>query len=305
MSTQKEMTLSGDDQAEARALSTETVRGPRPVADLRQGAMSLSVPEMQTALVEFAARHKNFRDWLLAQLKEGLHYGYPPGCEPEIDERGWFGVKSRGGVTFYPPEQWTAKKSLYAAGADFLCELCGLRDTYEADLAAWEQAGKPEHTFIFICRLLARSDGQIMGEGRGASKTADEQTGINGAVKKAQKRAKVAAVLATYGLRDLFTQDMEILPPPKHDNPATDKNAPKTAPRAERRTAIGEEVRQLVIYWKDWQVMNTREPDPKRWAEWACKAIGVTFDVKKPEQWKPEYITRCRDALTKEGWSLA
>src|SRR6478672_710147 len=80
-------------------------------ADLRHAMMSLPVEHQATMLAEFKERRDYFREWLLKQLRQGLHYGIPPGCEPKRDAQG--NLKDN-------PEQWTHKPTLYAAGADFI-----------------------------------------------------------------------------------------------------------------------------------------------------------------------------------------
>jgi hypothetical protein len=49
----------------------------------------------------------------------------------------------------------------------------------------------------------------VLGEGRGAGVAGVKRRDGNGAVKIAQKSAKIDAVINTLGLSDLFTQDLE------------------------------------------------------------------------------------------------
>lgn len=204
------------------------------LVDLRQYAMSLPVDRMLAGLSEYKARRHAFRKELLAMLVQGVHYGFPPGTEPKLDDDGnawvWSGKKQK--EVLVKKEQWQHKASFYKAGADFVCDVLGVRDEYKADIEAWQQAGSKQGTFVFACYLMSRSTGELLGEGRGARRV--EKDDENKAIKMAKKSAKVDAVLNTYGLADLFTQDMEDGTQPPHDNPTPREDAPQVKPRGER-----------------------------------------------------------------------
>ena len=56
-------------------------------------------------------------------MTEGIHYGYPPGCAPQLEARGGvpgFITKVRGEELWYPQTQWRHKPALYLAGAEFV-----------------------------------------------------------------------------------------------------------------------------------------------------------------------------------------
>lgn len=162
----------------------------------------LPVSQMIPVLDEYRARRVAFRRWVLSQMKRGLHYGVPPGCEPN-------------GRT--NPEQWQHKPSLYKAGADMLCDLLKMRPEFEADEIAWKLMGSKPGVPVFRCRLInigspffaGRNIGEVLGEGRGAAAEGQKKRDANAAIKVAQKCAKVDAVINTLGLSDLFTQDMD------------------------------------------------------------------------------------------------
>lgn len=225
-------------------------------ADLRMGLMRLPVPEMQSTLDEYGRRREAFRKWLFDNLKEGVHFGYPPGCKPVLNEDGdmlvtsWQDGKKK--VTVVTKDQWQAKPSLYEAGADLLIDLLMLRAEFDPDSELWRQAGGLPGRYFYRCRLFDQA-GKLIGEGYGASQSEDKNTRngqpLNLAVKIAKKRSKVDAIKNTYGLSDLFTQDLEEdddsrTPKP----PAADPNQPTVPPRAARVSA--EDLKAVISYFK-------------------------------------------------------
>lgn len=222
--------------------------------DLRSQLMTLAPDQQRQYLAAYDERRKSLRDWLRAQLKEGTHFGHPPGLEPIRDERGWYRQKIKGSITWYPPERWTPKPSLYKAGADFICDLMGVQDRYNPDLDAWKQLGSPDGTFVFRCCLFSKANGDLIGEGWGARKLGEKGGDVNNSIKMAKKSSKVDAVLNAYALSDLFTQDLEDLPAQskEHEGPKADPNAPQAQPRNDRATH--EELKRLKEFWKETRI---------------------------------------------------
>jgi hypothetical protein len=106
------------------------------------------------------------------------------------------------------------------------------RAQFLADLETLQMYG-PGTTgvFAYICQLLDR-DGQVVGQGRGVAELRETSlTSANMAVKMAEKRAYVDAVLRAAGLSQYFTQDLEdmlLIPPPREgsDGKAPPADAP-------------------------------------------------------------------------------
>jgi len=278
---------------------------PTPIAngristDLRSVSMSASVEDMQAALSEYAARRVAFRDWLLSNMIEGIHYGYPPGCEPKLDDSGNVGVwdSRKSQYKWYPKTQWTAKKCLYKAGADFICDLMGIRDEYHADMEAHAQIGSPTDTFVFSCKLISRSNGELIGEGRGVRKIGQKGGDANNAIKMAKKSAKVDAVLSAYGLADLFTQDLEdAIPPATHINPQPREDAPQAAARAARVTL--DEIKAALNNWKS--IRHDAVATKADWAKWVRETVGREFDESKITQWTRDDMSKVSAAIEKE-----
>lgn len=78
---------------------------------------------------------------------------------------------------------------------------------FEKDTDTIEMSGE-KGLFAYICRLYTAS-GEMVGEGRGAASLSEKTWMVNNAVKIAEKRAQIDAVLRTGALSDFFTQDLE------------------------------------------------------------------------------------------------
>lgn len=260
-------------------------------ADFRSKLMTLPVEKMTEILTEYEARRKAFRVWLLSQMTQGVHYGFPPGCVPKFDRDGnmlvWNAKSSKNDVV--PPEQWTARPSLYEAGADLLIDLLMFRPEYEADVGLWTQMGSLPGRFFIKCKLFDKTTGELKGEGVGASQAeADKNTRlgqpVNAAMKIGKKRAKVDAVKNALGVSDLFTQDLEDddATPPKPPQPKPD--SAKAQPRDERVTAdelksLFERIRQ------SWQGITKEE------LATVCRQNGgAVTDPLKPSSWNREQL---------------
>lgn len=279
------------------------------LADLRAHAIAVPVERMQAALAEYAERRQAFRDWLLEQLVEGLHYGYVPGTEPRFDSNGntvgkrWNVREKRYDETVVSPKSWRAKRCLYKAGAEFVVDLMNVRAEYAADVPAWQQLGGEPGNFVIKCKLVSRANGAAIGEGIGARKVGTKGGDENNAVKMAQKAALVAAVLNSYGLSDLFTQDQDN-PPPKHDNPPHDE-APKTPPRNKR--AEDDKRKKAVGAIKSRWLGENPEPTGDlnivrtKFNAWAQKVIQREFNPDKLGEWNDDDIAKLRITLGMEG----
>lgn len=110
-----------------------------------------------------------------------------------------------------------SKPSLFKPGSEKFLSLFKLTAQFEKDTDTWEMAGSEAGVFSYKCRLLD-SKKRLVGEGRGVSKLSEKQGWtINNAVKIAEKRAQIDAVLRTGALSDFFTQDLEDMQPQQYD----------------------------------------------------------------------------------------
>ena len=180
---------------------------------------NMGVEDMGVFLKDYSDRRDTFRKWLLGNLVEGIHYGFPPGCAGKMDAEGNVLVYDRksGKYVKVNPKQWRAKPSLYKAGALYLKDLLKLRDEYRSDLDAWKMLGEVKGVFVRTCSLFTDS-GKLVGEGTGAYKVGSRDMDENASMKMADKRALVAAIINTLATcADIFTQDVEEI---KKHNPA-------------------------------------------------------------------------------------
>lgn len=273
----------------------ESTPGARALTDLRSHALSLDSESMRLALADYQERRETFREWLLSQLVEGVHYGYPPGCEPKYNDDGQLLQKTNSGWKVADPKQWTPKQSLYKAGADFIVDLMGVLPVYDTDLTTWTQCGSPPLLVCYVCRLTAK-DGSVVGEGRGAHQGKNVGD-ANRALKMAKKCSKVDAVLDAYGLSDLFTQDEPPDDgPPRHPNPTADPNAANAPPRA---GAVDSDLVSYIV--NEWKVQfgGDLNKDQMRQAllAWVGGTTGRLFDPLKPTQWTKADAEKCCGAL--------
>lgn len=106
-----------------------------------------------------------------------------------------------------------SKPSLFKPGAEKFCGLFKIRPTFRKDNDTVDMLGNTAGIIAYICDLVD-GQGRVVGEGRGTSSVDPngKDFEINKAVKIAEKRAQIDAVLRTGGLSDFFTQDMEDAP---------------------------------------------------------------------------------------------
>lgn len=201
-------------------------------SDIRDAIMKADPETISQGLAMYSEKRLAFRTWLEGHLKEGVHYGFPPGCRRSNANE----------------KEWVSKPSLYKAGADLVCDLMQVRIEFDTDMSAWEQLGKPVGTYVFRCLLFSRTTGEVIAEGRGVRKVGEKGMKENASIKMAQKAAKVDAVLNGWGLSDLFTQDLEDLKE-EAKQPEQVANAPKSASRGDR--IEGKEVTAIHNAWSD------------------------------------------------------
>lgn len=293
MSTGKELPLIDRSQQSSIVVAPQGEPAHVPVVnDLRHAMISMPAEQQTAMLIEYKARRDNFRDWLWSQLKEGLHYGFPPGCEPKwvtnsagekIGTKDWKG-------NMIPLSSWQPKPSLYASGADFIVEICGLIDTYEPSEIGWKQMGGVVGMAVIMCRLRSKSTNELMGESLGSHfDKKDAEKASNKALKMAMKAAKVGAVINAYGLRDLFTQD-EGPKPPRGENPEADRNAPRADPRADRGGITKDRMNFL---YKEWARDFGEGANKEEFTNWVHSVVGRKFEVMTLANWTMKDAKDC------------
>ena len=109
------------------------------------------------------------------------------------------------------------KKSLAKGGAEKIASIFHWTAKFDKDTEALEMLGVKEGLVAFKCTL---TNGQIVGEGRGAALLTKNNGDPNKTLKMAQKSAFIDAVLRASGLSDFFTQDLEDMPKEEIGKPA-------------------------------------------------------------------------------------
>lgn len=163
-----------------------------------QGRKKLAITQVKTGpnaslilkIAEEKERRKLITKFISEHMKEGIDYG-------QIEMVGKDGKK------------YLSKPSLFKPGSEKFCSLLHLRPTFQKDSETWEMMGEKAGLVCYLCQLLG-PDGEIVGEGRGAANIEEKKNWtINNAIKIAEKRAQIDAVLRSGGLSDFFTQDLE------------------------------------------------------------------------------------------------
>lgn len=101
------------------------------------------------------------------------------------------------------------KKSLAKGGAEKIASIFHWTAKFDKDTEALEMLGDIKGLVAFKCTL---TNGQVVGEGRGAALLTKNNSDPNKTLKMAQKSAFIDAVLRASGLSDFFTQDLEDMP---------------------------------------------------------------------------------------------
>ncbi len=268
------------------------------LADIREQAMSVPVDVMRDGLAEYKEQRDTFREWLLRQLIEGVHFGFPPGCQPVWDDRP-DGRYYKSGKNWNHESVWRPKPSLYEAGANFICDLMGWRDECDADMQTWEQLGKPSGSMVRKCNLYARTTNKFIATGTGARVNGDKYMDLNASIKMADKSARVAAVKNALGLSDLFTQDEPGAPRPPNEAPDQRADAPKVAPRGASSSASSS-AGGITQAQYDQMRGECGDIDDQAFRAWVFKTLNdgiFNWNPCKPQQWTASRLTICLKAL--------
>ena len=133
---------------------------------------------------------KLIKKYIQEELKEGEDYG-----TIEIQS------KKSGKV-------YKSKPILFKAGAEKLLKIFHLTCRWVRDDETWEMFGKKPGVVCLKCEILNKK-GEVVAEGRGVG-SLEMDRDPNVAVKLAEKRSKVDAVINLFGISDYFSQDEEI-----------------------------------------------------------------------------------------------
>lgn len=99
------------------------------------------------------------------------------------------------------------KKSLAKGGSEKIASIFHWTAKFDKDTEALEMLGEIKGLVAFKCTL--QSNGEFVGEGRGASMLSKNAGDPNKTLKMSQKSAFIDAILRSSGLSDFFSQDLE------------------------------------------------------------------------------------------------
>ena len=102
--------------------------------------------------------------------------------------------------------------TLFKPGAEKIAGLLGVRSRWPTIDEQIDRVQSGAKCVILKCQLLDRDD-RIVSEGVGARQLSQDQADINKSFKMAKKSSLIDAVLNCGGLSELYSQDLEDLPP--------------------------------------------------------------------------------------------
>jgi hypothetical protein len=169
-----------------------------------------NVAEFRGALERRGENRGALIQWVRNALVDGVDYGAIK--------------RSNGSMT---------KPSLRKPGAEKICGMLGVIPTFPT-LKDYEQLalqGIPIEQIILRCHLLS-AGGEVLADGVGARSMKQDGGDLNKCLKMACKSAHIDATLRMAGLSEIFTQDIEDMPPGSFDGQQESRPAPRQQQRA-------------------------------------------------------------------------
>lgn len=169
-----------------------------------------NVAEFKGALARRGENRGAMIEWVRSALVDGTDYGAIK--------------RSNGSMT---------KPSLRKPGAEKICGMLGVIPTFPTlkDYERLALEGIPIDQIILRCHLLS-AQGDVLADGVGARSLKQDGGDLNKALKMACKSAHIDATLRMAGLSEIFTQDIEDMPPGNFDQQQTDRPPPRQPQRA-------------------------------------------------------------------------
>jgi len=225
----------------------------------------LTTADLKARIQEETEQRKLITEFISQHLKEGIDYGK-------------IKIKTKDG------REVESKPSLFKPGSEKFCSLFHFRPIFARDDETWEMSGKVPGLFTYKCELIA-GNGVVVGEGRGAARLSEKIGWTeNNAIKIAEKRAQIDAVLRTGGLSDFFTQDLEDMPGSQIEKEIVDTELePVEKPEMGERTI---------------QIKDPDSPaseNQKKAIFFNIKRLGITA-----EELKEKFVIDDIDTLTKQ-----
>lgn len=233
---------------------------------VRQTASALDIPteQFKAALDRRKANRDALLAWIKDALKEGTDYGKIHVVKKETCDKGKW-CKN--------PAHFS-KDCLFKPGAEKICGMLGVTPVFP-NLREYEKSavnGVPIENVVLRCELQ-NSQGQILGEGVGARSVKKDYGDINKALKMAEKSAQIDATLKMGGLSEMFTQDLDDMPPKEEGPKESQKPTPQQ--KADQETKAQKWTESI------WSLLqNSGHPDPG--GVW--KRAGLRAKIKRTDQ---------------------
>jgi len=251
-----------DDDVHDAEFVTEQQRAIMPAAIGPAGVALLPVEEQQAVLAEYSKRRECLHKWLFAQMKPGIHYGFPHKVEfNDAGEMLVYDRKKKHKIAV-PKNQWRAKPSLYKAGAMLILDLLQCRPHWVADPKTATMVGPGEYNkpaIAYACEIRGPA-GESLGFGGGVFRCGEKGMNADSSAKMARKRALTDAVLNAFPfVGELFTQDDPGTQPTPEARPQTAQDpAAQSAPNRQERSGHAEAqapaiAPEAMAVWNNWR----------------------------------------------------
>jgi len=206
---------------------------PKDIIRRENQVQPITTQDLKKRMEEETEQRKLITDFITEHMKAGVDFG-----TIKFTKRDGTEVES--------------KPSLFKPGSEKFCSLFHFRPTFERDNDTWEMSGKISGLFCYKCELIS-TNGFVVGEGRGSANISEKQGWTaNNAIKIAEKRAQIDAVLRTGGLSDFFTQDIEDMPREvitgERDISPVSRPQPKTETKEAKSNELASEAQIRAIF---------------------------------------------------------
>lgn len=178
----------------------QVIQSPAPV----RNAFDLAPSQFKKGLERQGENRTALMTWIKGELVDGVDYGKIHVVKKDKCNQGKFCTN---------PHHFS-KDSLFKPGAEKIVGMMGFRAIWPT-LVEYEKAaieGRQIQQVALRCQLVDKA-GSVISEGWGARSTQQDYGDLNKAVKMAKKSGLIDAVLNAGGLSEVFTQDVEDLPP--------------------------------------------------------------------------------------------
>lgn len=250
-------------EAPQEELQTEPTVAPA-LAIIESDPLAITPKDIRQRMAIEQDKRKAMTDYISANMKEGQDFGS-------------IKIEGRDG------QLHESKNTLFKPGSEKFCSLFGLRPIFRADTETLGMLGNRPGIVAFVCELVTKA-GTVVGEGRGVADINEKRNwSLNNAVKIAEKRAQIDAVLRTGGLSDFFTQDLD------------DEAEPRTNQEGKREYVVSDKASAAQMKYL-FVIMRANNVDKAKVEDWLLKTHNVIGVENMPKRVATDLI----DSLIKK-----